>query len=168
VSTLTEGSDAAAAARMVELVDRHGIDLLVLAGYMKLVYPSLLARLRNRVVNIHPALLPAFGGEGCYGHRIHEAVVTRGCQYTGVTIHMVNEHYDAGQIVLQRVVPVRPGMTADMVGAAVLEREHLYYWKVIRAFADGEIVPTASDAPDKAVELSRFLARMSHEEEPLS
>lgn len=167
VSALTEGGEDAAARRLVETARGHGIDLLVLAGYMKLIPSGLLSLLKNRVLNIHPALLPAFGGAGFYGSRVHEAVRARGCQVSGVTIHMVNAAYDEGQIVLQRPVPLRPEWTAERIGAAVLEAEHRYYWQVVRGFAVGEIVPTDSDDPGRAVDPSRFLARMEDAEAPL-
>jgi phosphoribosylglycinamide formyltransferase 1 len=165
VSAVTEGGEAKAATRLAAIVREHRIDLLVLAGWMKLLPPELLRQLKNRVVNIHPALLPAFGGAGYYGRRVHEGVKARGCQYSGITIHMVNESYDEGQIILQRAVPLRPEWTADEIGAAVLRREHQFYWQVVKAFATGDIVPTGSDAPGGAVDAARFLAGMSHEEE---
>jgi phosphoribosylglycinamide formyltransferase-1 len=157
VSAVTEGGEDGAAARMAAIVKDSGIDLLVLAGYMKLVPPAVHALLRNRILNIHPALLPAFGGAGMYGHYVHEAVVARGCQYTGVTIHMVNAAYDEGQIVLQRIVPVPAGSSADAVAADVLKCEHSHYWQVVRGFAAGEIRPTESAEPGRAVDLGRFL-----------
>lgn len=168
VSAVTEGGEDKAAARLTAIAREHRIDLLVLAGWMKLLPKDLLHLLKNRVVNIHPALLPAFGGAGFYGHKVHEGVKARGCQYSGITIHMVNEAYDEGQIILQKTVPLRPGWTAEEIGAAVLQREHDYYWQVVRGFAAGEIVPTGSDQPGQAVDASRFLAHMAdpaHEEE---
>lgn len=168
VSAFTEGDEAKAAGRILDIVRRHDVDLVVLAGYMKLLPPALLSLRKNRVVNIHPALLPAFGGEGFYGSRVHEAVLARGCHYTGITIHMVNERYDEGQIILQKAVRVRPGWTAAQIGAAVLEAEHKYYWQVVRGFALGEIIPMDGDEPGRAVDASRFLARMGHGEEALS
>jgi phosphoribosylglycinamide formyltransferase-1 len=164
VSAFTEGGEDEAAARIVDIARSHRIDLVVLAGYMKLLPPGLLEAYRGRVVNIHPALLPAFGGAGFYGSRVHEAVLARGCQYSGITIHMVDEEYDQGQILLQRVVPVRAGWTAGELGAAVLEVEHQYYWQVIRAFATGEIVPADAGTPARPVDPSRFLARIAHED----
>jgi phosphoribosylglycinamide formyltransferase-1 len=161
VSALTEGGEAGAAVRMVALLTEHKADLLVLAGYMKPVPGPVLALMKNRVVNIHPALLPAFGGQGYYGHKVHEGVVARGCQYSGLTIHMVNERYDEGQILLQRVVAVPPGSSADEVGALVLKQEHAWYWKVIRAFAEGRILPLAGDEPMRAVDTSAFLADLA-------
>jgi len=160
VSAQSEGGEGKAVARMTALLDEHKADLLVLAGYMKPVPSEVLARMRNRVVNIHPALLPAFGGQGYYGHKVHEGVVARGCQYTGLTIHMVNARYDEGQILLQRIVPVPPGSTADEVGALVLKQEHAWYWQVIRAFATGAIRPLPGDDPSRAADVSDFLAAL--------
>ncbi|MBW8890297.1 MAG: phosphoribosylglycinamide formyltransferase [Fibrobacteres bacterium] len=160
VSAQSEGGEGKAVARMLALLDAHKADLLVLAGYMKPVPLEVLARMRNRVVNIHPALLPAFGGQGYYGHKVHEGVLARGCQFTGLTIHMVNERYDEGQILLQRMVPVPPGSTADEVGALVLKLEHAWYWQVIRAFATGAIRPLPGDDPSRAADVSAFLAAL--------
>ena len=136
VSSKTEGSEEGVASKLLELIDSHPVDLLVLAGYMKKLPDALLQRLKNRVVNIHPALLPAFGGTGFYGERVHEAVVQSGCKFTGVTIHMVNEEYDEGQIILQRKVCVPVGADAKTVGELVLAKEHDSYWRVLKAFAD--------------------------------
>ncbi|MDQ3002688.1 MAG: phosphoribosylglycinamide formyltransferase [Fibrobacterota bacterium] len=159
VSAFTEGGEDKAVARMIELAKVNAIDLLVLAGYMKKVPDPLLDLMKNRVVNVHPALLPAFGGEGFYGHKVHEGVVARGCQFTGMSIHMVNQVYDEGQIVLQRIISVVPGSSRDAVAADVLKLEHAYFWQVVKAFAVGEIKPTSSDEAGKAVDLGRFLDR---------
>ena len=161
VSAKTEGSEISAAARIIRLLDEHAPDLLVLAGYMKKVQDALLNRMRNRVLNIHPALLPAFGGEGFYGHKVHEAVVRRGCQYTGMTVHVVNGEYDAGQILLQRVVVVPGGSDVDAVAARVLSKEHDSYWRVLRGFAEGDLVATESADPAAAVRVNPdWLRRM--------
>ncbi len=160
VSGVTEGSEDSATARMIQLVRSHAIDLLVLAGYMKKVPTALLAELKNRILNIHPALLPAFGGEGFYGSKVHAGVIARGAQFSGITIHMVNDAYDEGQIVLQRVVPVPLGCTPDELAARVLVCEHSYYWQVIGGFANQEIKPTSSEDPARAVDLSVFRTRM--------
>ncbi len=161
VSALSEGGEDRAEARMVDLLRDHRADLLVLAGYMKPVPSGVLALMKNRVVNIHPALLPAFGGRGFYGHKVHEGVVARGCQFSGPTTHMVNDRYDEGQILLQRVVPVPPGSAADAVGAAVLQQEHAWFWQVIRAFAAGAIKPLPGDEPGRAVDASAFWAGLA-------
>jgi phosphoribosylglycinamide formyltransferase 1 len=98
--------------------------LVVLAGYMKRIPPAAVAQLRWRVINIHPALLPAFGGPGMYGRRVHEAVLASGVALSGATVHYVDEEYDRGPIIAQWPVPVRPDDTPDTLGARVLEVEH--------------------------------------------
>jgi len=133
VSTRTEGSDEAVGKRLVELIDEHDVRVLVLAGYMRVVPSAILRRLPGRVVNIHPALLPAFGGKGMYGHHVHEAVIARGAQWTGVTIHLVTENYDEGPILRQRVVAVRPDDSPQSLGARVLRVEHDTLWREVRA-----------------------------------
>jgi folate-dependent phosphoribosylglycinamide formyltransferase PurN len=85
----------------------------VLAGYLKLVPSEVIARYRGRILNVHPALLPAFGGPGMYGHRVHEAVLASGVAESGCTVHLVDEEYDRGAILGQRRVPVLPGDTPD-------------------------------------------------------
>lgn len=130
------GSAEAAEAKLLELIERDQVQVLVLAGYMKVLPESVLRRLPGRVVNIHPALLPAFGGKGMYGHHVHEAVIARGAQWTGVTIHLVTENYDEGPILRQRVVAVRPGDTPETLGARVLAIEHDTLWREVRALLE--------------------------------
>ena len=98
--------------------------LVVLAGYLRLVHPSIVARFRGRMINIHPALLPDFGGPGMYGHRVHEAVLASGAKESGVTVHFVDEQFDRGAIIAQEKVPIEPGDTPDSLAARVLEAEH--------------------------------------------
>ena len=136
VSGKTEGSPEAAEARLISLIREHGIRVLVLAGYMKALPTSVIRELPGRVVNIHPALLPAFGGRGMYGHHVHEAVLARGAQWTGVTIHLLSEAYDEGPILRQRVVAVRPGDTPESLGARVLVVEHDTLWREIRSLLE--------------------------------
>jgi formyltetrahydrofolate-dependent phosphoribosylglycinamide formyltransferase len=100
------------------------MDLVVLAGYLKLVPPAVVARFRWRMINIHPALLPAFGGPGMYGRRVHEAVLASGADESGATVHYVDEEYDRGPIIAQARVPVRPDDTPETLAAHVLEAEH--------------------------------------------
>lgn len=133
VSTRTHGSDDGVGERLVQLIDEHDVRVLVLAGYMRPLAASVIRRLPGKVVNIHPALLPAFGGKGMYGHHVHEAVIARGARWTGVTIHLVTEHYDEGPILCQRVVGVRPDDTPHSLGARVLRMEHDTLWREIRA-----------------------------------
>ncbi|MBK9579868.1 MAG: phosphoribosylglycinamide formyltransferase [Fibrobacteres bacterium] len=132
LSAKTEGSPQAADRRLLDLIRDRNISVLVLAGYMKMLPPGVLELLPGRVVNIHPALLPAFGGKGMYGHHVHEAVLARGVQWTGVTIHLVSEHYDEGPILRQRVVAVQPGDTPQTLGSRVLAIEHDTLWREVR------------------------------------
>lgn len=99
-------------------------DLVVLAGYLKLIPAAVVARFPGRMINIHPALLPAFGGPGMYGQRVHAAVLASGATASGATVHYVDEHYDRGPIIAQRTVPVLPGDTVETLAARVLTAEH--------------------------------------------
>ena len=116
--------DPADAAEWLARLQRHRIDLLVLAGYVKLVPAAVIARYRERIVNVHPALLPAFGGPGMYGRRVHDAVLKSGARLSGVTVHLVDEQYDHGPVLAQWPVPVRPGDTAESLAERVLAVEH--------------------------------------------
>lgn len=136
VSAKTEGSLEAVEARMLALLQEHKVRILVLAGYMKAVPASVIRALPGRVVNIHPALLPAFGGQGMYGSHVHAAVLARGAQWTGVTIHLVSEAYDEGPILRQRVVAVRPDDTPESLGRRVLAVEHDTLWRELRSLLE--------------------------------
>ncbi len=119
----------------------HGVNFIALAGYMKRVPPDVVAAYRGRVVNIHPALLPRFGGTGMYGMRVHEAVLASGEKTSGATVHYVDEEYDHGKIVLQQTVPVLPGDTPESLAARVLTAEHALYPAAIRRIAQIEDAP---------------------------
>lgn len=103
------------------------VDLIALAGYLRLVPPAVVRRYRNRILNIHPALLPAFGGKGMFGVRVHRAVLDAGAKISGATVHLVDEEYDTGAIIAQWPVPVLPGDTPEALAARVLHVEHLLY-----------------------------------------
>lgn len=134
--------DHAASAEWLAALDRHAVDLLVLAGYLKLVPSEVITRYRGRIINVHPALLPKFGGQGMYGRRVHEAVLASGAQESGATVHLVDEVYDRGAILGQARVPVLPGDDADRLAARVLEVEHrLLPAAVLAAAAAGRPVP---------------------------
>jgi len=124
---------------LLRTFDRYGVNFVILAGYLKKLSPQVVARYRNRMLNIHPALLPSFGGKGMYGIHVHEAVLAHGCKVTGVTVHIVDEEYDAGPIVLQRCVPVRDDDTPETLAARVLKVEHRLYSKAIQLFAEGRV-----------------------------
>ena len=118
---------------------KQEVSWIVLAGYMKKVPPEVIQRFPNRILNIHPALLPSFGGKGMYGHHVHEAVLNQGCKVSGVTVHIVDEVYDRGPIVAQRCVPVEPGDTPDSLAARVLKVEHQIYWQTLQLVAEGRV-----------------------------
>src|ERR1700683_1468723 len=124
---------------ILEVLEKHRVNLIVLAGYMKKLGPKTLARYRGRVLNIHPALLPKFGVQGMDGGRVHAAVLASGDKETGVTIHLVNEEYDRGKILAQKTVPVKPGDTAESLGARVLAAEHQIYVATLQRIAEGKI-----------------------------
>jgi phosphoribosylglycinamide formyltransferase 1 len=126
----------------LERLARHRVDLLVLAGYLKLVPASVIAGYRDRILNVHPALLPGFGGRGMYGHHVHRAVLASGARESGATVHLVDEVYDRGRILAQARVPVLPGDTPDSLAARVLGVEHrLLPAVVLAAAAAGRPVP---------------------------
>jgi phosphoribosylglycinamide formyltransferase-1 len=127
--------DPADAADWLARLERHRVDLVVLAGYLKLVPAPVIARYRDRIVNVHPALLPAFGGPGMYGHHVHESVLRSGARESGATVHLVDEAYDRGAILAQARVPVLPGDTPERLAARVLEVEHRLLPAVVRAAA---------------------------------
>lgn len=111
------------------LLETHGVTHIALAGYLRLVPLDVVRRFEGRMLNVHPALLPAFGGPGMYGARVHAAVLASGARVSGPTVHFVSEHYDEGAIVAQWPVPVRGADTADTLAARVLAAEHrLYPW----------------------------------------
>jgi phosphoribosylglycinamide formyltransferase-1 len=124
---------------LVDVLRRHGVELVALAGYMKKLGPAVLGAYRNRIVNIHPALLPRHGGKGKYGIHVHESVIAAGDTETGVTVHVVDEKYDHGRILLQVKVPVMPDDTPETLQERVLGVEHYYYSECIDRIARGEI-----------------------------
>ena len=139
LSSRTHPDPAALDAAIAEVLARYGVDLVALAGYMKRLGPRVLGRWRGRIINVHPSLLPKFGGQGMYGARVHEAVLAAGEAYTGVTIHLVTEEYDQGPALAQRRVAVQPGDTVETLTERVLREEHALYVETIGRIARGEI-----------------------------
>lgn len=107
-------------------------DLIVLAGFLWLMPPCITAAYADRIINIHPALLPAYGGKGMYGHHVHEAVIAAGERESGITIHYVNDHYDEGATIFQASCPVLPDDTPDRLAARIHELEYQHFPRVIQ------------------------------------
>lgn len=126
-------------AAMRALFDAHRVDLVVLAGYLKLLPAAVTRAWHGRVLNVHPALLPSFGGPGMYGRRVHAAVIASGALVSGATVHFVDELYDRGPIAAQETVAVIPGDTPETLAARVLALEHHLYPRVIADVATGRI-----------------------------
>jgi len=129
--------EAAAEDLLLKLRERE-IDYIALAGFLKLLPLNVVSAYRHRIVNIHPALLPKYGGKGMYGHHVHEAVLAAGEKESGVTVHLVDEVYDRGKILDQVLVPVLPGDTPDSLAVRVLEQEHKLYPKALNKLIRGE------------------------------
>ena len=115
----------------------HNVDLIILAGFMSLL--EIPGEFANRIMNVHPALLPAFGGKGMYGHHVHEAVLETGVKVTGATVHFVDAQYDNGPIILQGAVPVEEDDTPDSLAERVQAKERELYPQAIQLFAEGRI-----------------------------
>lgn len=122
---------------LADALAEHEIDLIVLAGFLRLVPSDVVARYQGRIINVHPALLPAFGGPGMYGQRVHRAVIESGACVTGVTAHFVDEVFDHGRIIAQWPVPVFPADDSETLAARVLRVEHLVYPRIVDAIAAG-------------------------------
>ena len=122
-----------------ERLEQHEVQLVCLAGYLRIMTPELVDPFAGRMVNIHPALLPAFGGTGMWGHHVHEAVLDYGCKVSGCTVHFVSLETDGGPIILQRAVPVEEGDTTETLAARILPHEHALYSEAIQLFAEGRL-----------------------------
>ncbi|KAK4369725.1 hypothetical protein RND71_009200 [Anisodus tanguticus] len=125
---------------LVDALRAFNIDFILLAGYLKLIPTELVRAFPRSIFNIHPSLLPAFGGKGYYGIKVHKAVIDSGARYSGPTIHHVDEHYDTGRILAQGVVPVLANDTAETLAARVLHEEHKLYVEVAAALCEERIV----------------------------
>jgi phosphoribosylglycinamide formyltransferase 1 len=123
----------------LDKLNKFEIELIILSGYMKLIEPLVVENFRNRILNIHPALLPSFGGKGMFGMNVHKAVIESGAKKSGLTIHLVNEEYDKGKILFQKDVPVDENDDEFTLQKKILNLEHLYYSRVIRDIEEGKI-----------------------------
>jgi phosphoribosylglycinamide formyltransferase-1 len=117
----------------------HDVEVVALAGYLKKIGSNVIREYKNRILNIHPALLPSFGGKGMYGIKVHQAVLDYGCKVSGVTVHLVDDEYDTGPPILQQCVPVHQDDTAESLAARVLEVEHKIYAEALQLFAQRRI-----------------------------
>lgn len=118
---------------------KHDVNFIALAGFMRKIPVEVVRQFHHRLVNIHPALLPSFGGKGMYGHRVHEAVLAYGCKVSGATVHFVDAEYDSGPPILQRCVPVWNDDTPETLAARVVEIEHQIYPEALQLFAEDRI-----------------------------
>jgi phosphoribosylglycinamide formyltransferase 1 len=138
---------AAVTADTIDALEAADVDLVALAGYLRLLPTDVIRRFAYRILNIHPALLPMFGGKGMYGERVHQAVLEKGCRITGATVHFVNERYDEGRILAQWPVPVLEGDTPATLARRVLRVEHVLYPTAVEWLAR---VLTAAEGDDEA------------------
>lgn len=125
--------------KLASEMNRAGIGLVCLAGYMKILKKEFIDGFKGKIMNIHPALLPSFGGKGMYGLRVHEAVIERGCKVTGCTVHFVDYGTDTGPIIIQKAVEVKDNDTPETLQKRVLESEHRAYPEAVRLFASGKL-----------------------------
>ncbi|KAL8223741.1 hypothetical protein R6Q57_019216 [Mikania cordata] len=125
----------------VMLCSKYKIDFILLAGYLKVIPSELIQAYPNSILNIHPSLLPAFGGKGYYGTKVHKAVIASGARrYSGPTVHFVDENYDTGRILAQRIVPVLANDTVEELAARVLRQEHKLYAEVVAAVCEERVI----------------------------
>ena len=124
---------------LVETLRSWEVDLICLAGYMRILGQPIIDAYRNRIMNVHPALIPMFAGKGMFGSHVHEAAIKRGVKLSGCTVHFVDEDYDSGPIILQTIVPVLDNDTPETLAARILPEEHKTYAKAIQLFAQGQL-----------------------------
>jgi phosphoribosylglycinamide formyltransferase 1 len=134
-----ENDEAGYAAVLLKILQRHQIQLICLAGYTRMLPLPVVDAFRNRIMNIHPALLPFFGGHGMYLEHVHQAVLESGMKVSGCTVHFVDEQYDTGPIILQTPVPVEDEDTPATLAARILPEEHRTYVRAVELFAAGRL-----------------------------
>jgi phosphoribosylglycinamide formyltransferase 1 len=122
--------------RLLYSLEEARVEMVLLAGYLRLVPPDVVRRYRGRMLNLHPALLPGFGGSGMYGRRVHQAVLDSGARISGATVHFVDEEYDRGPILAQWPVPVHPADTPETLQGRIQEVEHILYPAAVNALAE--------------------------------
>lgn len=125
--------------KIIEILKEHKVDLVVLAGYLKIISPKLVNEYKNRIINIHPSLIPAFCGKGYYGEKVHQGVIDYGAKVTGATVHFVDEGADTGPIIMQKTVEVKQDDDAKKLAARVLDVEHEILTKSIAMFCENKL-----------------------------
>ena len=124
---------------VIKILTEENIDLVVLAGYLKIISPKFVSEFENKIMNIHPALIPSFCGDGFYGEKVHQAVIDYGAKVSGATVHFVNEKADAGPIIMQDTVKVMDDDDAKTLAKRVLEVEHTILPRCVKLFCEGKI-----------------------------
>jgi phosphoribosylglycinamide formyltransferase-1 len=124
---------------LIKILNSYDVDLVILAGYIRVLSPHFVRAFKDRIMNIHPALIPSFCGEGYYGEKVHKSVLDYGAKVTGATVHFVDEGADTGPIILQRAVPVKNDDTPETLAARVLKEEHRIYPDAIKLYAEGRL-----------------------------
>lgn len=125
--------------RIMDLLSEHQVDLICLAGYMRILPLEIVRAYRARIMNTHAALIPSFCGKGMYGEHVHNAVIEYGAKVSGCTIHFVDEQYDTGPIIIQKCVPVEEGDTPETLAARILPLEHQSYVEAVQLFAQDRL-----------------------------
>ena len=139
LSSSTHSDDGDLDVAIKNILKKYSVDLIILAGYMKNIGPSVLRTFHNRVINSHPALLPKYGGKGMYGDRVHKAVVKAKSTETGISIHLVDEHYDHGPIISQKIIAVDSAEGVEFVKKKVQKHEHRFWVTTLNKIQKGEI-----------------------------
>ena len=132
-------SDEAYDEKLVELLKEYNVDLIVLAGYLRIITPKLIDQFENQIINIHPSLLPSFGGKGCYGIHVHEKVLERGCKVTGATVHFVDHGADTGPIILQDALEIDQSWSPEDLQKSVLEIEHRLLPEAVKLYCEDKL-----------------------------
>ena len=130
-----EGADA----RLAEAMRSHGVELIVMSGYLRRLGPRTLGRYAGRILNIHPGPLPEFGGQGMYGRKVHEAVLAAGVQQSAIVIHLVDEDYDHGAEIARRIIDIAPGETPGSLEATIKAREPGFFLETLQGIVRGDI-----------------------------
>ncbi len=146
LSSVTHPDPEALDAAILRTLEVHDVDLLVLAGYMKKLGPKTLDAFEGRIVNVHPSLLPRYGGKGMFGMKVHQAVIDNGDAETGITIHWVEGDYDTGPVIAQRRIPVRPDDTPESLAERVLAQEHELLIETLSRIISGDLAVTSEAA----------------------